>query len=499
MTSDQSFFGHSKGLSTLFFTEMWERFSYYGMRAILLLYMVAPLQEGGMGLDDPTSTAIYGLYTMFVYLLALPGGWLADNFFGLRKSVFNGGCMIALGHFCMALPMDETFFLGLLFIVLGTGLLKPTISSMVGELYPASEQARRDSGFTIFYAGINLGAALAPIITGYLGEKVNWHLGFGAAGLGMVLGLIQYKMTEKNLGTAGLRIANEASIEQKTASDNNISKALWILGFLLIVLLTLLFTNTIYIDPLTTGKVLGYVIPISAIAYFMYVLLFQDLDADERKKVIAIALFFIATGLFYAGYEQQGSSLNLFADRYTDMFIGDFQMPASWMQTVPPVAVLVFSVMFAWLWIWLDKRKMNPSTPVKMSLGLMFMGLGYAVMMGASLVVIGGEKPLPTWLVLTYVLHTFGEICLYPVGLSAVTKLAPKKLAGQLMGVFFIALAYGNLIAGLFAGEFDRNAIAADPSLLLDLFGVVMKVMLISGIIVLIFSKPIRKLMGNIR
>ena len=499
MTSDQSFFGHPKGLSTLFFTEMWERFSYYGMRAILLLYMVAPLQEGGMGLDDPTGTAIYGLYTMFVYLLALPGGWLADNFFGLRKSVFNGGCMIALGHFCMALPMDETFFLGLLFIVLGTGLLKPTISSMVGELYPASEQARRDSGFTIFYAGINLGAALAPIITGYLGEKVNWHLGFGAAGLGMVVGLIQYKMTEKNLGTAGLRIANEGPTEKNAASDRRISKGLWVFGLLLIVLLTLLFSNTIYIDPVTTGKVLGYVIPVSAIAYFMYVLLFQDLDADERKKVIAIALFFIATGLFYAGYEQQGSSLNLFADRYTDMFIGDFQMPASWMQTVPPVAVLVFSVMFAWLWIWLDKRKMNPSTPVKMSLGLMFMGLGYAVMMGASLVVIGGEKPLPTWLVLTYVLHTFGEICLYPVGLSAVTKLAPKKLSGQLMGVFFIALAYGNLIAGLFAGEFDRNAIAADPSLLLDLFGVVMKVMLISGIIVLIFSKPIRKLMGNIR
>lgn len=499
MTSDQSFFGHPKGLSTLFFTEMWERFSYYGMRAILLLYMVAPLQEGGMGLDDPTGTAIYGLYTMFVYLLALPGGWLADNFFGLRKSVFNGGCMIASGHFCMALPMDETFFLGLLLIVLGTGLLKPTISSMVGELYPASEQARRDSGFTLFYAGINLGAALAPLITGYLGEKINWHLGFGAAGLGMVLGLLQYKLTEKNLGTAGLGIANVQIKENKTASDKKINKALWIFGFLLILLLTLLFTNTIYIDPLATGKVLGYVIPISAIAYFIYVLLFQDLGADERKKVIAIAIFFIATGLFYSGYEQQGSSLNLFADRYTDMFIGDFQMPASWMQTVPPVAVLVFSVMFAWLWIWLDKRKMNPSTPVKMSLGLLFMGLGYAVMMGASLVVMSGEKPLPTWLMLTYVLHTFGEICLYPVGLSAVTKLAPKKLAGQLMGVFFIALAYGNLIAGLFAGEFDRDAIEADPSLLLDLFGVVMKVMLISGIIVLIFSKPIRKLMGNIR
>ena len=482
----------------MFFTEMWERFSYYGMRAILLLYMVAPIQDGGMGLDDPMGAAIYGLYTMFVYLLALPGGWLADNFFGMRKSVFNGGCMIASGHFCMAVPMDEAFFFGLLLIVLGTGLLKPTISALVGELYPASDQARRDSGFTLFYAGINLGAALAPLITGYLGEKINWHMGFGAAGLGMVLGLLQYKLTEKNLGTAGLRIENETK-ENRTVSDKKIRTALWIFGILLVLLLTLLFTNTIYIDPLVTGKVLGYVIPISAIAYFIYVLLVQHLDADERKKVMAIAVFFIATGLFYAGYEQQGSSLNLFADRYTNMFIGDFEMPASWMQTVPPVAVLIFSIVFAWLWIWLDKRNMNPATPVKMSLGLLFMGLGYAVMMGASLVVMEGEKPLPTWLVLTYVLHTFGEICLYPVGLSAVTKLAPKKLAGQLMGVFFIALAYGNLIAGLFAGEFDKNTIEADPSLLLDLFGVVMKVMLISGIIVLIFSRPIRKLMGNIR
>ena len=499
MASDQSFFGHPKGLSTLFFTEMWERFSYYGMRAILLLYMVAPLHEGGMALDTQTGGAVYGLYTMFVYLLALPGGWLADKFFGLRRSVFYGGCIIALGHFCMAIPLTETFFTGLLLIVLGTGLLKPNISSMVGELYPSTEQARRDSGFTLFYAGINLGAALAPIITGYLGEKINWHYGFGAAGLGMVIGLIQYKLTEKNLGTAGLETATVVTKEKRASDNNSIRRALWITGLLLVVLLILLFTDTIFIDPLVTGKILGYIIPISAIVYFIYVLLFQDLNKDERRKVIAIAIFFVATGLFYAGYEQQGSSLNLFADRYTNMFIGDFEMPASWMQTVPPVAVIVFSMVFAWLWVWLDKRRLNPSTPVKLSFGLLFMGLGYAVMMGASLIVMGGEKPLPTWLVLTYVLHTFGEICLYPVGLSAVTKLAPKKLAGQLMGVFFIALAYGNLIAGLFAGEFDEKAIEADPSLLMDLFGVVMKVMLISGIIVLIFSKPIRKLMGNIR
>ncbi len=498
MNSSQSFFGHPKGLSTLFFTEMWERFSYYGMRAILLLYMVAPLQEGGMGLDTQTSGAIYGLYTMSVYLLSLPGGWLADKFFGLRKSVFYGGCIIAAGHFCMAIPSTETFFTGLLLIVIGTGMLKPTISSMVGELYPPSDQARRDAGFTLFYAGINLGAALSPLITGYLGEKVNWHYGFGAAGIGMALGLIQYKLTEKNLKNAGLRPAENNS-EARGQEGKNIRTGLWITGGLLVLLLILLFTRTITIDPLTLGRILGYVIPISAIAYFIYLLLFQQLDSQERKSIIAIALFFIATAVFYGGYEQQGSSLNLFAEDHTDMFIGNFEMPASWMQTVPPVAVLTFSMVFAWLWVWLDKRNLNPSTPVKMSLGLIFMGLGYAVMMGASLIVIGGEKPLPTWLVLTYVLHTFGEICLYPVGLSAVTKLAPKRLAGQLMGIFFIALAYGNLIAGLFGGNFDKQAINANPSLLLDLFGAVMKVMLISGIIVLIFSKPIRKLMGNIR
>jgi POT family proton-dependent oligopeptide transporter len=399
----------------------------------------------------------------------------------------------------MAIPLTQTFFIGLFLIVIGTGLLKPNISSLVGELYPKSDQARRDAGFSIFYAGINLGAGIAPIIIGYLGENVNWHYGFGVAGIGMVIGLIQYKVTEKSLGQAGTQPVQRSGDDQGIRREKRIGRALLIISGALVVLLFMFFARIIPLDPIAIARVLGYVIPISAIAYFIYVLLFQNLNNHERKKVTAIAVFFIATGLFYAGYEQQGSSLNLFAERYTNMFIGDFEMPASWLQTAPPVFVILFSIAFAWLWVWLEKRKLNPSTPVKMSFGLIFMGLGYAVMLGASLIVIGGDKPLPTWLIITYLLHTFGEICLYPVGLSAVTKLAPKKLSAQLMGVFFIALAYGNLIAGLFAGEFDRNAIEADPSLLLDLFGVVMKVMLISGIIVLILSKPIRKLMGDIR
>lgn len=476
---------------------MWERFSYYGMRALLLLFMIASIAEGGMGMDVETAGAIYGLYTMSVYLLSLPGGWLADKFFGLRRSVFYGGCLIALGHFCMAVPFTQTFFVGLLLIVLGTGLLKPNVSTMVGELYSPDQQAKRDAGFTIFYAGINLGAAIAPLITGYLGERVNWHYGFGVAGLGMVLGLIQYKLTEKNLGGAGL--APVAASGTNEGSKRRIRNGLWIFALIVSAVVGLLLTNVWSVDPSLIGRLLGYVIPISAILYFSYILLFQQLDKEERKHVSAIFIFFIATGLFYSAYEQQGSSLNLFAERYTDMYIGDFEMPASWMQTVPPVAVITFSFLFAWLWVWLSKRNLNPSTPVKLSMGLLFMALSYAVMMGASLVVVGGEKPLPTWLAVTYVLQTFGEICLYPIGLSAVTKLSPRKLVGQMMGVFFISLAYGNLIAGLFAGEFDEGAIAADPSMLLDLFGAVMKVMLISGIIVLIISKPVRKLMGDIR
>lgn len=499
MAINNSFFGHPKGLSTLFFTEMWERFSYYGMRALLLLFMLASVEEGGMGLTEQTGGAIYGLYTMFVYLLALPGGWLADKFFGLRKSVFYGGCIIAAGHFCMAIPTTETFFIGLLLIVMGTGLLKPNISSLVGELYTADEQAKRDAGFSIFYTGINIGAAISPIITGYLGEKVNWHYGFGVAGVGMVLGLIQYKLTEKNLGQAGLEPVRLLDAQAQTKRDKNIRSGLWGFGFVLLILLVLLFTETVAINPVLIAKISGYLIGISAIAYFIYILLFQNLDREEKKKIIAIALFFLTSAIFYAGYEQQGSSLNLFAERYTDMFIGNFEMPASWMQTVPPVTVVIFSIVFAWLWVWLSRRNMNPSTPVKLALGLIFMGLGYAVMMGASLIFIHGEKPLPTWLVMTYLLHTFGEICLYPVGLSAVSKLSPKRLVGQLMGIWFMSVAFGNLIAGLFAGEFEAEAISANPSLLLDLFGGVMKVMLISGIIVLIFSKPIRKLMGDIR
>lgn len=497
MNSDKTFFGHPRGLATLFFTEMWERFSYYGMRAILLLFMVTSVEKGGMGLDDKTGAAIYGLYTMFVYLLALPGGWLADKFFGFRKSVFYGGTLIAIGHFSLAFPYTETFFVGLLFIVLGTGLLKPNVSTMVGELYSPEDQTRRDAGFSIFYMGINIGGFLGPLLVGYLGENVNWHYGFTLAGVGMVLGLIQYKLTETRLGDAGLSaIKITPALEQ---SRKKIKAGLWVFVVLLLALVLLLITRVIYINPIVFARASGIVIAIAALIYFAYVLLVEKLERNERKKTLAIFIIFIVTTLFYAGYEGQGSSLTLFADRYSDMFIGSFEMPASWMQMAPSLCVVVFVPFFTWLWFRLERKNLNPSTPVKIALGLFWMGLGYVVMIAASKIVVAGDKPLSSWLWITYMLHTFGEICLYPIGLSGVTKLSPKKLVGQMMGVFFMALALGNLIAGLYAGEFDENSITANPSLLIDLFARIVKIMFVGMIVVLLFSKPLRKLMGNIR
>lgn len=499
MSSDKSFFGHPRGLATLFFTEMWERFSYYGMRALLLLYMVAAIKDGGMGLDDRTGTSIYALYTMLVYLLALPGGWLADKFFGLRKAVFYGGCLITLGHICLALPFDETFFLGLLLIVMGTGLLKPNVSSLVGELYPANEGARRDSGFSIFFMGINLGATIGPLIVSYLGEDINWHYGFAAAAVGMFAGLVQYKLTERYLGDVGLHPSRLENPEKEASRRSNISKGLWVTMLVLFVFVLLLFTRVIIIDPFVIAKVSAYIIGGTLILYFLYLFLFENLSSVEKQRIVVVGILFVFSALFYAAFEQQGSSLNLFAERYTDRMIFGWEMPTGFLQSVPPIFVIIFAPVFAWLWIWLSKRNINPSTPVKFSLGLIFLGIGFAIMIGAAQIVVHHGSPLPTWLTATYLFHEFGEICLYPVGLSAVTKLSPQRLVGQMMGVWFMSLAFGNLIAGLFAGEFDKEAIAANPHLLTNLFLKVTIVILSAGIIILLLNKPIKKLMHGIR
>ncbi len=496
---DKSFFGHPRGLATLFFTEMWERFSYYGMRALLILFMVDSAVNGGLGLDDKTSAAVYGLYTMFVYLLALPGGWLADKYFGLRKAVFYGGITIAAGHFCMAIPTNETFFLGLFLIIVGTGLLKPNISSIVGGLYTKSDPARRDAGYSIYYMGINIGAFIAPLITGWLGEGFSWHYGFGAAGVGMVIGVIQYKMTEKYLGDVGAHPESTGDEKRDLKRRNSITRALWIIGVAIILFLVSLLTQIIVLDPLVIANASGIVIIVAITAYFIYIYTVEELTKDEKKKIGMILILFFFSGVFWSGFEQAGSSLNLFADRYTDRMIGGWEMPASWLQAVNPIFIILLSPFFGWMWITLAKKNLEPNTPIKFSMGLIFLGCGFAVMAFASEIVAKGNQVLPTWLLMTYLLHTTGELSFSPIGLSAVTKLSPKKLVGQMMGVWFMATALGNLIAGLVAGEFDESQISMNPNLLPELFWFITKLIVGAGLVMLLLSPLLRKLTGNVK
>lgn len=505
-------FGHPKGLMTLFFTEMWERFSYYGMRALLILFMTSAIVDGGLGFDDKTSGAIYGLYTMGVYLLALPGGWFADRLFGLKKSVWYGGIIIALGHFTMALPglvnlMGEeigvkeslssfdtnTFFMGLILIVLGTGLLKPNISSVVGQLYP-SGSSKRDAGFSIFYMGINIGALIAPIACSTL-AIYDWHLGFGLAGLGMVIGLIQYRFTSKFLDGYGEDISFQT--EKEVKDRKNLIKILLIIGTVLLFVLSLLFMGFIPINVIDIANASGTIIAVVAFVYLGYVILFGGLNADERKKVMVIAILFIFSALFWSGFEQAGSTLNLFAERFTDRTLLGWEIPAGYFQSVNSMFIIIFAPVFGAMWVWLGRRNLEPSSPLKFAIGLLLLGIGFFVMYFAAKIAASGDLAAPTWLIFTYMLHTFGELSLSPVGLSLVTKLAPAKYGGQMMGIWFLSVSLGNLIAGIVAGEASGGtdeALAQMP----DQYMMIIYTAIGAGVLLLLLSKPIRKLMGNV-
>ena len=507
-----TFFGHPRGLATLFFTEMFERFSYYGMRALLILFMAKTIAEGGLGFDDQTSGAIYGLYTMGVYILALPGGFLADRLFGLKKSVWYGGIIITLGHFTMAIPglvevmgMSDAsivssidtfpFFIGLILIAVGTGLLKPNISSIVGSLYPDSESAKRDAGFSIFYSGINLGAFLAPLITSYLGEQVSWHLGFAAAGFFMLLGLIQYKMTAGYLD--GIGDEPTFKTDEELSSKEKLKKGLYAVCFISVGLLALAFMKIIPVDAVYIANISGYLIVAAAVAFLGYVIVLGGLEKEERNKVYVIGIVFIFSAIFWSGFEQAGSTLNLFADRFTDREMFGFVVPAGALQAVNPLFIIIFAPLFGAMWVWLARKNLDPSSPVKFSLGLILLGVGFLVMYFAAKVAASGELAAPTWLLLTYMFHTFGELSLSPVGLSLTTKLAPKKFYSQMMGVWFMSVSLGNLIAGRLSGEISgegADALAQMP----DQYMLIVYTTVGAGVVLLIFSKQIRKLMGTV-
>jgi len=600
-------FGHPRGLSTLFFTELWERFSYYGMRGILILFMAAAVTEGGLGFSDGTSAAIYGMYTGLVYLLALPGGWVADNLWGQRKAVFVGGCIIAAGHFSMAMPafgLPELpfFFGGLILIVTGTGLLKPNVSTIVGELYPEGG-ARRDAGFSVFYMGINLGAFAGPLVCGWLGEEFNWHWGFSAAGFGMVLGLIQYKFGEKYLGRSGLLTNGDGAAVRASKARNFYVALAAVIGA--VVLFSLLVrTGVVAVTLQEVATWLGYGILLLVVLFFTYLIFnvawaagifafflvaviallgsFAHLDAGryavaatvllfvvvnlgsllvrgsavtvEKRRYMVIFWLFLLAAIFWSGFEQAGSSLNLFAERDTDRMFGPYgfmgsavvvlltavvaallawvcfkvwkrrdllnidrgliavvavgitafswwifrqlaagwEMPTSWLQSINPLFIITMAPVFGVLWTWLANVRANPPIPVKFALGLLGLSAGFFVLVWGAANAGTGTLASPAWLVVTYFLHTCGELCLSPVGLSSMTKLAPAGRVGQMMGVWFIASALGNLIAGLVAGQIENL-----PSQ--QLFWYVALFVGGAGMVAMLLSPFVRKLMGDVR
>ena len=476
--------GHPRGLATLFLTEMWERFTYYGMRAILLLFMVAATSDGGLGLDDRTANAIYGLYISTTYLLSLLGGWIADRLIGQQRAVFAGGVLIVLGNAALTIPDTTVFFVGLGVIVLGVGLLKPNVSAIVAQLYPEGG-SRRDAGFSIFYMGINLGAFVGSLLVPIVAAAIGWRAGFALPAVGMALGLVQFQLTKRFLGPAGASpLGNRAS---------------WwpVVVFLALVAVAVLLaiTGNLDLDPVEISLGANWVMVAVAAAYFAYLLLFAGLERAEKNRVWVMLALFVACAIFWAGYEQAGASFNLFAERYTDRDVLGWMMPAGVLQAVNPLMIILFAPVFAAIWVNLGRRNLDPSAPAKFGFGLLFMGAGFFVMFAAAGYVALGQKVLPTWLVLTYLLHTFGELCLSPVGLSSMTKLAPPRFVGQVLGVWFLATAIGNNLAGQFAGEIDAENLAAMPGEFLDLFWLGA----ISGAAMLLLTPWIKRLMTGVK
>lgn len=448
-TTKADFFGHPIGLRTLFLTEMWERMSYYGMRALLVLYMTGAVTEAnaGLGMSSLEAQAIYGIYVGMVYFLAVPGGWLADNLLGHQRAVLYGAIVIALGHLTLAVPIKSGLFFGLGLVAIGTGLLKSNISTIVGRLY-ADEDPRRDAGFTIFYMSINIGSMVGFAICGYLGEKIGWHWGFGAAGLGMVLGVIQYVRTRHLLGDAGLE-PNPMPAENR----KRLTGWAWIVGAGAAVLVLLFGTGVIAVKASVFASDFAYFLTTIAGLYFLYLYAFAGLNAVERKNVLLLFLLFVAAAAFWSGFDQSGGSLNLFARDYTDLNILGFDMPVSWVQFFNPVYVVIFAPMFAAFWAYLGRRNMDPSLPLKFAMGLLFMGLSFVVMLLAVGVAMESAPIGLQWLLITYLLQTWGELTLSPIGLSAFSRYSPKRYVGQMFGLWFLASAIGGVLAGLLGGE----------------------------------------------
>jgi len=481
-------FGHPIGLYVLFLTEMWERFSYYGMRAILVLYLVAKTDQlnPGLGWTDAEAYKLYGWYTMFVYVASIPGGILADRYIGQRKSVFIGGLLLVAGHSVLAIQAMWAFYTGLILIVLGVGCLKPNISTMVGGLYGEKDK-RRDMGFYIFYMGINLGAAAAALLVGYVGEVHGWHYGFGLAGIGMLLGQLIYMSNQKHL----LHVGNLIVREEKDGKKLNLFTDIFrhtnsLIGFLL----TLAVGALVFF---TSAWDYGLLIMGLAFAVGVGIVVYNDGNKIEKDRILVTYLSFLIIIVFWGSFEQAGGLLNVYAKEKTNLSLGSFDVPASWFQSVNAIFILIFATIVGSFWIWWQNRGKEYSSIFKMAIGLIIMGWGFFFMSFASQEVqynAAGEviaKSGMQWLVLAYLFHTIGELCASPVSLSFITKLAPKRWVAFMMGAYFAATGLGNKVAGLL-GEWSTSLGEFSIFTGIAIFCTIM------GILVILILKPLKRL-----
>ncbi len=478
-------FGHPRGLATLFFTEMWERFTYYGIQSILILFMVAASGRGGLGYGDRNANAIVGLYFGGTYLLSLLGGWIADRLIGGRRAVLAGAVLITTGNALLAAGSRRAFFLGLIFNVLGVGLLKPNVSATVGALY-AQGGSQRDAGFSIFYMGINIGSLFGPMFVPLVAQHYGWHAGFALPALGMLFGVAQFLATQRYLGHAG---AAPGSTRPRSWL------ALWGFVALIAVLTIATLTGTMTVDPVTLSDSLSWAVGALMAGYMLYMALLAGLTREERNRVFALMALFAASTVFWMAYMQMFGSFNLFAERYTDRRIFGWLMPAGDMQTINPVFVIALAPVFAALWVALGRRSRDLSSPAKFAWGLLLMAASMLVMYVASLRVMRGAQVSPLWLTATYLLNACGELCLSPVGLSSTTQLAPARFAGQTMGLWFLTLALGSFLAGLLSGDYNAHHLTTLPALYLTLLGWSAG----GGVLMLMISAPVKRLMAGVR
>ena len=484
---------YPKQLYLLFFTEMWERFTFYGNRALLLLFMVNYLH-----FDDGKGNIIYGVYQSLIYAMPVLGGMLADKILGQRRSIVWGAILLATGSFVMAIPVDASFFIGMGILIVGNGYFKPNISTIVGNLYK-DDDGRRDAGFSLFYMGINVGGMLGGLLCGWIGQEVNWHLGFGIAGVFMLLGLFIFLKKQQQLGPIGL----PPSVEKlKARSSFGISNELlvYVLSILAIpVFILILNYYTIY----------SYLInPFGILALFYVIYTAVKLGREAFGKIMVALVLIIFSSLFWAFYEQGGGSLNLYAERNVDMSVmGVHLSSAAVNNSINSALIVLLTPFFVWLWIWLANRNREPNSAVKFALGLMQLGLGFYVFVLGAKYAHGGMVSL-SFFVLGYLFMSTGELCLSPIGLSAITKLSPKKMVGLMMGMWFLASSYGQYLAGLIGslmaipGDTVTGKVMAKTESLAVYTNVFSKIAWVTvgcGVVLLLLSPWLKKMMKDIK